>query len=359
MSKYLCASEPHKGNIWVCRHQSQESWQPLPSNTPTQLLAHLLHLPIAEGKSPCHGLPAGIHKPWLSPVAQQCNLFMNGSGTPRLNYEAGIQSGRMCSCFLTDWRIKRAIEYILSFHMTASPSSPLPSQETSRVCTWREEDLQCSGPTRIRERFKRTCIQKTTLLYYPQQKNYLKAVCARQYKQTWATRRRGGAAGREPAVSWFVYSPNAHGSLPLTTLGPAQAEERINPCSKEHLKCNAEIPILPIVTIPRDVECLRCSRVWQGNMGIYGLEPREELQCMDVKITWWEKASVWCKKTADSVSHGTGKKFSIWCSRITSCLMAEAHCALACKGGLLYIWSARRIIVFEMGSLQSGWTEKQ
>jgi len=56
---------------------------------------------------------------------------MNGSGTPRLNYKAGIQSGRMCSCFLTDWRIRRVIGYTLSFHMTAS--SPLPSQETSNL----------------------------------------------------------------------------------------------------------------------------------------------------------------------------------------------------------------------------------
>lgn len=161
----------------MCTPQSQESWQSLPPNTPTPLPAQLLHLPRAEGKSPCHGLPGGTHKPWLSPAAQQRNLFMNGSGTPRLNYEAGIQSGRMCSCFLTDWRIKRAIEYILSFHMTASPSSPLPNQETSRACAWREEDLQCSGPTRrIRERLKRTCIQKTTLLCHPQQKNYFKSL---------------------------------------------------------------------------------------------------------------------------------------------------------------------------------------
>lgn len=164
---------------------------------------------------------------------------------------------------------------------------------------------------------------------------------------------------REPTVSWFVYSPNTQGSLPLTALGPAQAEDSRSPYSKEHITCNVEIPILPIAIIPRDMECLCCSRVWQRNMGIYGLEPREEPQCMDVKITWWEKAAVWCKKTEDSVSHGTGKKFSIWCSRITSCLTAEAYCAPACKGGLLYIWSARRIIVFEAGSLQSGWTEKQ
>lgn len=129
-----------QGTIWV-QPEAKKVGNPCPL---TPQLSFLLSCSssLERRENTPHCVAWWSTEPWLSAAAclaahrrEQCNLFRNGSGTPRLNYRAGIQSGRMCSCFLTDWGIKRAIGYMLSFHMTASPSSPLPNQEMSRACT--------------------------------------------------------------------------------------------------------------------------------------------------------------------------------------------------------------------------------
>lgn len=125
-----------------------------------------------------------------------------------------------------------------------------------------------------------------------------------------------------------------------TVFSLAQAKQGLY--SKEHITYRVEISLYQLLSFlgtyiieQHGMEWgVLLLSAWRGTLHSCESHPTER-GCRQLQEDRG-KDFMWCRK-----------KYSIWCSRITSCLTAEAHCALPCKGGLPYIWSAKRIIVFE------------